>query len=48
VIRAAGIAEREGADPWARADSVGVQRAEQRHAQEGLRWRASAQDAGTW
>jgi hypothetical protein len=35
------------AGPWARADSAEVQRAEQQHAQEELRWKAVMRDAGT-
>jgi hypothetical protein len=35
------------AGPWARAGDAGVRRAEQRHAQEELRWKAVARDAGT-
>jgi hypothetical protein len=38
---------RNGAGPWARAGDAGVRRAEQRHAQEELWWRAIARDAGT-
>jgi hypothetical protein len=37
---------RSRAGPWARAGRAGVRRAEQRHAQEELRWKAVAQDAG--
>jgi hypothetical protein len=38
---------RSKAGPWARADGAEVRRAEQRHAQEELRWKAVTRDAGT-
>jgi hypothetical protein len=41
------LSGRSRAGPWARADGAEVRRAEQRHAQEELRWKAVARDAGT-
>jgi hypothetical protein len=41
------LSGRSRAGPWARAGDAGVRRAEQRHAQEELRWNAVARDAGT-
>jgi hypothetical protein len=40
------LSGRSRAGPWARADGAEVRRAEQQHAQEELRWKVVARDAG--